>query len=64
MAVENHIKQHISLPSFNYLDEAEDWVKKQECIVEQAGYYTYTIYEVRTKRNHEDSSSKELNHNE
>ena len=47
MAVENHVKQHISLPSFSYLDEAEDWVTKQECIVEQAGYYTYAIYEVR-----------------
>jgi len=55
VAVENHVKQHISLPSFNYLDEAEDWVKKQECIVEQAGYYTYAIYEVRTKKNHEAS---------
>jgi hypothetical protein len=47
VAVENHVKQHISLPSFNYLDEAEDWVAKQEGIVEQAGYYTYAIYEVK-----------------
>ena len=47
MAVEDHVKQHISLPSFSYLDEAEGWVTKQECIAEQAGYYTYTIYEVR-----------------
>jgi hypothetical protein len=45
--VENHVKQHISLPSFNFLDEAEDWVTKQERTVEQAGYYTYAIYEVK-----------------
>ena len=46
--MENHVKQHISIPFFKYLDEAEDWVTKQECIVEQVGYYTYAIYEVKT----------------
>ena len=50
MAVEDHVKQHISLPSFSYLDEAEDWIAKQECLVEQAGYYTYAICEVKIIR--------------
>lgn len=60
VAVESHVKQHISLPTFDYLDEAENWVKKKECIIEEAGYYTYEIYEVRIvkrKRNNDESRS-------